>query len=125
MALAQLVNAETETLHGAGPKILHQDIRLRDQLGEHLAPGRAFDVDRPASRFRPRKSILTLALVREARRQQRRQRSLKQSRAAKSLKVAAHPDVASKVSLGRSHRERNVRRRHLADTRCPATIAAG
>ena len=46
MALAQLIDAETEALHGAGPEILHQHIRLRDQLGEHLAPGRAFDVDR-------------------------------------------------------------------------------
>ena len=46
MALAQLVDAEAEALHGAGPEILHQDVRLRDQLGEHLAAGRALDVDR-------------------------------------------------------------------------------
>src|SRR5215212_11641940 len=37
MALAQLVDAETEALHGAGPEILHQHIRLRDQLGEDLS----------------------------------------------------------------------------------------
>ena len=46
MALAQLIDAETEALHGAGPEILHQDIRLRDQPGENLTAGRAFDVDR-------------------------------------------------------------------------------
>ena len=46
MALAQLVDAETEALHGAGPEILHQHVRLRDQLGENLAAGRALDVDR-------------------------------------------------------------------------------
>ena len=46
MALAQLIDAETEALHGAGPEILHQDVRLRDQLGENLTAGRALDVDR-------------------------------------------------------------------------------
>src|SRR5438132_2261718 len=46
MTLAQLFYAETEALHGAGPKILHQDVRLRDQLGENLSAGCALDVDR-------------------------------------------------------------------------------
>src|SRR5437870_11210585 len=36
VALAQLIDAETKALHGTGPEILHQDIRLRDQLGENL-----------------------------------------------------------------------------------------
>ena len=46
MPPAQLFYAESEALHGAGPEVLHQHISLRDQPGEHLAPSRAFDVDR-------------------------------------------------------------------------------
>ena len=46
MALAQLTDAESEAFHGAGPEILHQHIRLHDQLGENLPAGRALDVDR-------------------------------------------------------------------------------
>ena len=41
-----LRDAETEALHGAGAEILHQDVCLRDQLGENLSAGCAFDVDR-------------------------------------------------------------------------------
>src|SRR6266536_5449404 len=46
MALAQLIDAKAEALHGAGPEILHHDVRLRDQPGENLTAGRAFDVNR-------------------------------------------------------------------------------
>ena len=46
MALAQLVSAEAEPLHGARPEILHQHVGLRDQPGQHLAAGVALDVDR-------------------------------------------------------------------------------
>src|SRR5438552_12605926 len=46
MALAQLIDAKAEALHSTGPEILHQDVRLRDELGEDLSAGRALDVDR-------------------------------------------------------------------------------
>src|SRR5881227_2795802 len=34
VTLAQFIDAETKALHGAGSKILHQHIGLRDQPGE-------------------------------------------------------------------------------------------
>src|SRR5437773_5581258 len=46
MALAELIDAKTEALHGAGPEILHQHVRLRDQLGQNLSASRALDVNR-------------------------------------------------------------------------------
>ena len=46
MALAQLIDAETEALHGAGPEVLYQHVSLCDQPGEHLTASRALDVDR-------------------------------------------------------------------------------
>ncbi len=45
MALAQLREAQAKPLHGAGAEILHQHVRLPDQLGQHLAPDVGLDVD--------------------------------------------------------------------------------
>ena len=44
--LAQFLDAEAKPLHGAGAKILHQHVRLRDQFGKHLAAAVGLDIDR-------------------------------------------------------------------------------
>jgi hypothetical protein len=46
MQLAQFIEAQAEPLHGARTEILHQNIRLPDQLRQHLSPDVGLDIDR-------------------------------------------------------------------------------
>ena len=106
------------------------DVRGRPLLHQHRKCGqptsiRSWCARSAVSRCRPRRFIPIPAPAPETPRQQRRRRSRRQRRAAAPLEMTAPGNTSSKASLGRSAAQGDTRRRHLADTRCPATVAAG